>query len=378
MKLLHLSDLHLGKRVNGFSQIPDQKHILDQILSIVAAERPDAVLIAGDVYDKSVPSAEAVELLDYFLTELVRAETDVFLISGNHDSAERIAFGGRLLSAARVYVSPVYNGGVASIEKEDEFGKVCFHLLPFLKPAHVRACFPDANIENYSDALETALSACDRKPEDRHVLLTHQLVTGAERSESEDISIGGSDNVDAAVFAGFDYVALGHLHRPQNVGEHLRYCGTPLKYSFSEADHEKSVTIVELGAKGNVSIRTIPLVPLHDMKRVRGSYMELMDRSYYLNTGLPECYLHITLTDEEDIPDAIGRLRSVYPYIMQLDYDNRRTRLRQNPLEETAQPEISPLELFSLLYEKQNNGPMSEEETDYIRALMERIWEGHA
>ena len=376
MKLLHLSDLHLGKRVNGFSQIPDQKYILDQILAIVRRERPDAVLIAGDVYDKSVPSAEAVELFDGFLTALVREDTDVFLISGNHDSAERLAFGGRLLSEARVYVSPVYDGTVAFVEKEDEFGQVVFHLLPFLKPAHVRARFPEAKIETWSDAIETALSVCDLNDGARHVLLSHQLVTGAERSESEDISIGGSDNVDGSVFAGFDYVALGHLHRPQNVGANLRYCGTPLKYSFSEASHEKSVTLVELREKGTVTIDTIPLTPLHDMKRIRGSYMELMDRSYYLNTGLPECYLHITLTDEEDIPDAIGRLRSVYPYIMQLDYDNRRTRLRQNPLEEQILPESSPMELFSLLYEKQNNAPMSGEEETFIHNLMERIWEG--
>lgn len=376
MKLLHLSDLHLGKRVNGFSQIADQKYILDQILIIVQKERPDAVLIAGDVYDKSVPSAESVELLDHFLTALANSGADTFLISGNHDSAERIAFGGQLLSAARVYVSPVYDGTVTAIEKEDEYGKVRFCLLPFLKPAHVRTHFPEAQIETYSDAIETALSVCDRSPEKRHVLLTHQLVTGAERSESEDISIGGSDNVDTEVFAGFDYVALGHLHRPQNVGANLRYCGTPLKYSFSEADHEKSVTMVELRQKGHVKIHTIPLKPLRDLKRIRGSYMELMDRSFYSGTDLSESYLHITLTDEEDIPDAIGRLRSVYPWIMQLDYDNRRTRQRQNPLEEAVQPESSPLELFALLYEKQNNTPMSEPETAFVRSLMERIWEG--
>ena len=377
MKLLHLSDLHLGKRVNGFSMIPDQIHILDQILSIVRDHRPDAVLIAGDVYDKSVPSAESVELLDRFLTSLVALDTEVYLISGNHDSAERLAFGGELLAVSRVYVSPVYNGTVPAIRREDEFGPATFHLLPFLKPAHVRPHFPEAAIETFSDAVETALSVCDLS-EGRHVLLSHQLVTGAERSESEDISIGGSDNVDASVFQGFDYVALGHLHRPQNVGENLRYCGTPLKYSFSEANHDKSVTLVTLREKGDVSMEAIPLIPLHDLKQIRGSYSQLMDRSYYLDSGLPDCYLHITLTDEEDIPDAVGRLRSVYPLIMQLSYDNLRTRFHQNPLEEQAQPESSPLELFGLLYEKQNYTTMSREESDYLRAMMERIWEGEA
>ena len=377
MKLLHLSDLHLGKRVNGFSMIPDQIHILDQILSAVRSRQPDAVLIAGDVYDKSLPSAEAVEVLDRFLTALVQLGTGVFLISGNHDSAERLAFGGKLLAASRVYVSPVYSGAVPHLRMEDEYGPITIHLLPFLKPAHVRPFFPDAVIESYSDAVEAALSVCGLA-EGRHVLLSHQLVTGAERCDSEDISIGGSDNVDAEVFSRFDYVALGHLHRPQNVGTNLRYCGTPLKYSFSEANQEKSVTLVTLREQGDVSIETIPLTPLHDMKRIRGSYAELMNRNYYQNTGLPECYLHITLTDEEDIPDAIGRLRSVYPYIMQLDYDNLRTRLRQNPLTGQAQPESSPLELFSLLYEKQNNTPLSGSERDYLRDMMERIWEVEA
>ena len=374
MKLLHLSDLHLGKRVNGFSMISDQRHILGQILSVVQTEKPDSVIIAGDVYDKSVPSAEAVELLDYFLTELAGLDTEVYLISGNHDSSERLAFGGKLLAASRVYVSPVYDGTVPAIRREDDYGPVTIHLLPFVKPAHVRPFFPEREMETYSDAIEAALSVCDLT-EGRHVLVSHQLVTGAERSESEDISIGGSDNVDAEVFAMFDYVAMGHLHRPQNVSNNLRYCGTPLKYSFSEAGHEKSVTVVTLEEKGTVKIDTIPLVPLRDLRNLRGTYMELMDRKFYENTDLPECYLHITLTDEEDIPDAIGRLRSVYPYIMHLEYDNRRTRIRQNPMEETAEPESSPMELFGLLYEKQNNSPLNREETAYLRTLMEKIWE---
>lgn len=378
MKLMHLSDLHLGKRVNGFSQIPDQRFILDRILELVTEQKPDAVLIAGDVYDKSVPSAEAVELFDGFLTRLSGTGTDVFVTSGNHDSAERIAFGAELFSRAGVYVSPVFDGNVTAVEKEDGFGKVRFYLLPFLKPAHVRPFFPEAVIETYSDAIETALSGCDLTEDARHVLLAHQLVTGAERSESEDISVGGTDNVDAQVFAGFDYVALGHLHRPQNVGANLRYCGTPLKYSFSEANHEKSVTMVNLGAKGDVSIETFPLRPMHDMKRIRGTYMELTARSFYADTDLQECYLNITLTDEDDIPDAIGRLRAVYPYIMTLEYDNLRTRLQQNPLAEAAQPESSPLELFSLLYEKQNNTPMGPEETQYIQTLIEKIWRDDA
>ncbi len=375
MKLMHLSDLHLGKRVNGFSQIADQTYILKQILSLAREQHPDAVAISGDVYDKSVPSAEAVELFDFFLTELSRLDTDIFVISGNHDSAERIAFGGSLLSSARVYVSPVYDGHLLTVTKSDKFGPVHFCLLPFLKPAHVRPHFPEAQIETYSDAIETALTGVITNPQERYVLLSHQLVTGAERSESEDISIGGTDNVDADVFAGFDYVALGHLHRPQNVGSNLRYCGTPLKYSFSEASHEKSVTMVTLGAKGDVQIDTLPLKPLHDLRKIRGTYQELTQRSFYFGTDLPECYLQITLTDEEDVPDAIGKLRVIYPYIMKLDYDNRRTRLQQNPMEEEARVDSSPMELFAQLFEKQNNQPMTPAQSTYLQGLIEKIWE---
>ena len=255
MKLMHLSDLHLGKRVNGFSQIPDQKYILTEILDLAGIQQPDAVLIAGDVYDKSVPSAEAVELFDWFLTELSRLDTDIFIISGNHDSAERIAFGAGLLSSARVYVSPVYDGKIRTITKKDEFGPVHFCLLPFLKPAHVRPYFPEAAIETYSDAIETALQGVVQNPDERYVLLSHQLVTGAERSESEELSIGGTDNIDAEVFKDFDYVALGHLHRPQNVGKNLRYCGTPLKYSFSEAGRSVGIIIEHI-----VSVAQLALI----------------------------------------------------------------------------------------------------------------------
>ncbi len=376
MKLLHLSDLHLGKRVNAFSQIEDQKFILKQILTIVSEESPDAVLICGDVYDKSVPSAEAVELFDAFLTELSKSHTDVFIISGNHDSAERIAFGGKLFSAAHVYVSPVYDGHVTTIDKEDEFGTVRFYLLPFLKPSHVRLYYPDAAIDSYTDAIRTALSGCEVSDHCRHVLLTHQLVTGAERSESEELSIGGTDNVDLQVFDGFDYVALGHLHRPQNVGsERVRYCGTPLKYAFSESSHNKSVTLVDLQEKGNIQIRTIPLSPLRDLVELKGSFAELTNRDFYLGSAFCQSYLHITLTDEDDVPDAIGKLRAIYPYIMRLDYDNQRTRYYQNPMEEDACIETTPLQLFAQLYEKQNNQPMSAQQETFMENLIHEIWE---
>ena len=378
MKLMHLSDLHLGKRVNGFSMIDDQRHMLGQILEISGEEMPDAALLCGDIYDKTVPSAEAVELFDEFLSRLAE-RCPVYLISGNHDSAERLAFGGRLMAGSGVHLSPVYDGTVTAVEQQDGFGTVCFHLLPFLKPVQVRRFFPEAAIESYTDAMRAALSGIDLADGNRHVLLAHQFVTGSERCDSEEVSVGGSDNVDAEAFAGFDYVALGHIHGAQRAGgEHIRYCGTMLKYSFSEAGHRKSVTFVELREKGSLTISTRELKPLRDLKELRGTYEELMSRSFYYGTDLPESYLHITLTDEEDVPEAVGRLRTVYPYIMKLTYDNQRTRARQNPLEVEAMPETSPLELFGLLYEKQNNVSLGESQQAYLTGLIESIWKEEA
>ena len=378
MKLMHLSDLHLGKIVNGFSMLEDQKYILAQILELARSEKPDGILIAGDVYDKRVPAAEAVGVLDGFLTDLAQI-APVFVISGNHDSAERLAFGGRLMTAAGVYVSPVYDGTVRTVELTDEFGPVQIHLLPFLKPVQVRRFFPEAEIANYTDAVRTALSYIDRADGARHVLVTHQLVTGAALCDSEELSIGGSENVDAEVFEGFDYVALGHLHGPQRAGgDHIRYCGTPLKYSFSEEKHHKSVTMVTLGEKGSVQIDTLPLKPLRDLKVIRGNYQELMARSYYQNTDLPESYLHIILTDEEDVPEALGRMRQVYPYIMKLTYDNTRTRSQQNPLDQRVDDRKTPLELFRQLYEAQNNQPMTEQQDEFLARLIGAIWEEEA
>ena len=378
MKLMHISDLHLGKIVNGFSMLEDQKYILEQILSMAEAERPDGVLIAGDVYDKRVPSALAVGVLDEFLTRLADI-CPVFVISGNHDSAERLAFGGRLMTAAGVYVSPVYEGTVRTVQLRDAFGPVHIHLLPFLKPVQVRPHFPDREIGNYTDAVRAALSCIDLADGERHVLVTHQLVTGALPCESEELSIGGSENVDVEVFGGFDYVALGHLHGPQRAGgDHIRYCGTPLKYSFSEVHHRKSVTLVTLGEKGDTKIETRELHPLRDLKEIRGTYQELMARSFYQDTDLPESYLHITLTDEEDVPEALHRMRLVYPLIMKLDYDNTRTRSHQNPLDQRVDARQTPLELFRQLYETQNNQPMSQQQDAFLAKLIESIWEEEA
>ena len=376
MKFLHLADLHLGKRVNGFSMLEDQAHILRQILAILDDEQPDGVLIAGDVYDKSVPSVEAVGLLDGFLTELRARGVPVLLISGNHDSPERLAFGGRVMDSCGIHISPVYDGALAPVTLHDEFGPVHVWLLPFVKPAHVRRWFPDADIESYTDAMAEAVAHMDIDTAARNVLVTHQFVTGGARSGSEELSVGGTDNVDSGVFAPFDYVALGHLHGAQHIGrETICYAGSPLKYSFSEARQHKSVTVVTLGEKGDVQVRTVALTPLRELREIRGSYDELTARSFYEHTTYRSDYLHLILTDEQDVFDAMSRLRTIYPYLMTLDYDNARTRAAGGMSVPAETERRTPLELFEALYQRQNHQPMSEVQRAYIAQLMEQIME---
>ena len=378
MKLIHLSDLHLGKRLNEYSLIEDQRHILERIVEIVDNEMPDGILIAGDVYDRAVPCVEAVSLLDDFLVRLSERNISVFMISGNHDSAERMAFASRLIRQSGVHVSPVYHGEVTPFTLKDEYGSVNIFMLPFVKPASVRRFF-DTEIDSYTEAVRLAVSRMAIDTADRNVLMTHQFVTGALRSESEELSVGGTDNVDVSVFDGFDYVALGHIHSPQHCSaEHIRYCGTPLKYSFSEVNDEKSVTVVELLEKGTMTIRTVPLKPLRDMHSIRGSYDELMKQSYYENTPYREDYMRITLTDEEDIPDAVGKLGTVYHRLMVLDYDNARTRNRTVLADLEAPETKSEIELFSDFYEQQNGKPMSEEQEQIMLEMIRKIWEDEA
>lgn len=378
MKLIHLSDLHLGKRVGEVSMLEDQAYILDRVLDIVDGAGPDALLIAGDVYDKSVPSAEAVTLFDDFLCRLARRKLPVLVISGNHDSPERLAFGSRLMEGAGVHLSPVYDGNVKPITLTDEHGPVDFWLLPFLKPAHLRRFYPEETVDSYTDAVGAAIAHMNIDPSRRNVLLCHQFVTGAATCESEELIVGGTDNVDAAVFDGFDYVALGHLHGPQNVGSsRIRYCGTPLKYSFSEASQYKSVTVAELGEKGDLTLHTVPLTPRHDMRVIQGTFAQLTAENSDA-AGEREDYLHIILTDEEDVPEALGRLRLVYPNILKLSYDNTRTRTSQSVDRAQRVAQKSPLELFEELYETQNNQPMSQEQRDFAQRLIEQLREEDA
>ncbi|MBE5955375.1 MAG: exonuclease SbcCD subunit D [Lachnospiraceae bacterium] len=375
MKLIHLSDLHLGKRLYGFSLMEDQRYILEQILKIVEKEKPDGVILAGDLYDKSIPPAEAVRLFDWFLTRLSDLNQTVAVISGNHDSAERLAFGADLMSSSKVYVSPVYDGEIKKVVLTDQYGQADLWLLPFMKPVTVRQALKDEKIEGYENAVKTVIGRMEIDTERRNILVAHQFVTGASLCESEEINVGGLDQISTKVFDDFDYVALGHIHSPQAAGrDTVRYCGTPLKYSFSEAGQTKSVTVAELFEKGRIKIRTIPLSPLREMRKIRGTYMELMSPAFY-QKGNREDYVHVTLTDEEDIPDGLQKLRVVYPNLMQLVYDNLRTQKEQELYVEDEPEQKSEKELFEDFYQKQNNQEMAEEQRKYVEELLERLLE---
>ena len=374
MKFFHLSDLHLGKRVNEFSMLEDQWDILQKIVVFAKEHKPDAVLIAGDVYDKSMPIVEAVQLLDRFLVWLNELGITVFIVSGNHDNAERVAFGAELLKNSSVHIVQSYNGKIAPVTLSDGYGDINIWMLPYLKPSLIRRHFPDRDVNTYSDAISAALSNANLDISARNVLIAHQFVTGAITSESEEISVGGSENVDGSVFDGFDYVALGHIHRPQQIcRETIRYSGTPLKYSFSEASHTKSVTVVDMDGKGEIKITELPLAPLRDMREVRGTYNEIMNRNSYRGTNT-EDYIHIVLTDEQDEPDAMAKLRNIYPNLMRLEYDNRRTQAVSSLETVASTDKKTPSELFGDLFEMQNGQPMNEEQSKYVSNMFYEIW----
>lgn len=377
MKFLHLSDLHLGKSVHEFSMLEDQEYILKIILHIAEEEQPQAVLIAGDVFDRTVAPTEALRLMDDFLDGLVGRAIKVFIISGNHDSADRLAFGSRLLDRSGVHISRVYNGQITPYVLADEYGDVNVFLLPFLKPVQIKRFFPDTEIATWTDVIGAVVEQLNVDESKRNVLLAHQFVTGATTCESEEINVGGADNVDAEVFAPFDYVALGHLHGAQSIGRAtLRYCGTPLKYSFSEVHHKKSVTVVELADKGDTVVREIPLVPKREMSEVRGKYLEVTAREFYQNLNTDD-YYRITLTDEEDQPDAIAKLRVIYPNLMRLDYDNKRTQTEGSVTGVADSSQYTPLELLGMLYETQNGQSLCETQRDFLNDMIEQVWNNH-
>ncbi len=365
MRLLHIADLHVGKRVCEFSMLADQRHVLGQVLGLLREREVDALLVAGDLYDKPQPSSEAVALVDWFLSEVEATGVPAVVIPGNHDSAERVAYASGVLARHGVYVSPVYGGEIEPVELADEYGPVRIWPVPFLRPASVRHFHPAEPVENYTDAMRVALGGCDLAGCARNVAVAHQFVTSGgfapERCDSE-VNVGGLDNVDASVFDSFGYVALGHIHGAQRVGrDTVRYAGSILKYSLSEADGHKSATLIELGEPGTEpKIELVPLAPLHDLRRVRGP-LERLVSAEVVAAAPADDYLHVVLTDENPAIDAMARLRNVYPNVMSVSYDNVRT--RAEGLAEDAAPVdggATPLELFGEFYERQNGSELSE------------------
>ena len=378
MKILHTSDIHLGKRVNEFPMLQDQEYIRDQIVRVVEKEHPDVVLISGDVYNTSTPSAEAVHLLDSFITKLNAICNHIFVLPGNHDSAERLAFGSEIMSKNGVYFSQTFSANPQKITLNDSNGEVNIYLLPFVRPIDVRYAFKDDSnnqaITTYDDAIRKSIEAMQPAYTQRNILVAHQYIKNGNRCDGEE-SIGGLDEVDADIVKDFDYVALGHLHRPQQVQyPHIRYSGSPLKYSFSEVKDSKSVSIVELNEKGSLSICEYPLTPLHDWADLRGTYDELMSESFYKGKGYESMYVRLTLTDEDEIVDAMNKLRGVYPLAMQLQYDNKRTQSNMTVGMVEDVEEKSPFELISEFFEKQNGQSMNDDQTELVTNLINEIF----
>ncbi len=374
MKFIHISDIHIGKKVNEFSMLDDQVYILNQVIDTAVEEKADAVIIAGDIYDKSVPPSEAVEVFDKFITGLSQNGIKIYAVSGNHDSPQRIAFGSNIMSKSGVCFSGVYNGAAEKYVFEDEYGAVNIYLLPFIKPANVKRFYEDEEISDYNSALKTVLESTHVNEKERNIIVAHQFVTGAQRSDSEEISVGGIDNVDASLFEKFDYIALGHIHGPQSMGRNIVYSGSPLKYSFSEVKHKKAMVIVDLNEKGSIQISKKLFIPLHDMREIKGFYNDITNRENYINTKTDD-YIRVVLKDDEEIIDAIGRLRSIYPNIMSIDYDNVRSRNNAELFLNKADTDKSPEELFCQLFELQNNISVTDEQMKEIKRVFESVEE---
>lgn len=372
MKFLHLGDLHLGKSLGDFDLIRDQKYILDQILEIIKEQSVDGVLIAGDVYDKSVPSEAATNLLDYFLSSLARSGVKTFMISGNHDSDDRLNYGSGLFEANQIYISAKYDGTLYRQTVEDAYGKADIYLLPFVKAFQVKHFFPDAEISSYDDAVRVIIEHAGVDLSRRNILVAHQFVTGG----SEDPKLGGSEGAGTQsvglvekigydCFDAFDYVALGHIHSPQRVGrEEVRYAGSPLKYSLSEVNNEKSVPVITMGEKGDISLELIPLRPMRDMRHIKGPMKILLDQANITN---PDDFIYVTLTDEDLVNDAMSIFQQVYPNTVKIDYDNSHTRaIEQVDISGIAEKK-SFSELIGDFYRLMYQCEMSEEERKYIK-----------
>lgn len=387
MRFFHLSDLHIGKQLHHYNLREDQEHILAEVISYAEKLHPDAVVIAGDVYDKSVPSGDAVTVFDDFLTRLsaVKPVIPILVIAGNHDSAQRLDYASRLLGSHQIYIAgkapESEEDHLKKITLTDEYGKVNFYLMPFLKPGYVRGLCGGEMPESYTAAVQAVLEREEIDPGERNVIVSHQFYTGRDSRTGEEISpktcdsellsVGGIDNVDISVLKEFDYAALGHLHGAQKAGsENVRYCGTLLKYSVSEAGQEKTLHLVTLGAKGDpVNVEKLPLHPLRDVRRVRGELEEIISAA---DPEHRDDYVSVTLTDEIDPYKPKEQLQKVYSHILEVRMDNERTRKKLEFDEGEIRME-DPLDVFSDFYREMQGREMSEEETEILRFVFDKV-----
>ncbi len=352
----------------------DQKYILDQIIKITKEEKADGIIIAGDIYDKAIAPVEAIRIFEDFLTELVKLKIKVYIISGNHDNSDRLTFGSGFMENSGIFFSHNYDGTAACPTFTDEFGEVKIYLLPFIRPQNVRPCFPDKEIADYNDALKTAVDSLNIDCSKRNILVTHQNVTNAKHCDSEELIFGGLDNISSKIFKDFDYVALGHIHSPQHIErESIRYCGTPLKYSTSEINQTKSVTVIDLKEKGNLSVYQKELKPLRDMRQVKGKFDDIIKNSSSDDKN-HEDYINVVLTDEDDVADAMARIRQVYPFALQIEYDNYRTQHIADSIKTSDVKKMNPCDVFSAFYTDRTEKELSEDESEYIKTLVEDIW----
>ncbi|MDR0696335.1 MAG: exonuclease SbcCD subunit D [Christensenellaceae bacterium] len=373
MKFFHIADLHLGKTLNGFSMFNVQDDILNKIVSLAKENDIQSLIIAGDVYDKTIPTIEGIQLLERFLVMLNQIKINVFIITGNHDSIDRVGFASELLKNSNIHIAKQYSGNITPILLNDEYGEIKVWMLPYIKPANVRKFF-DFELSTYADAVSAILNSLDINVQDRNIFIGHQCVSGAMRCNIEDILYDEGKLIDPEIFSVFDYVALGDNHRAQYMfKETIRYSGSPLKYSFNEVNYEKSVTMMEIKKKNEVLIKELPLIPLLDLREIRGCYKDIMKLENYKNTNVND-YVRVILTDEEDIPDAISKIRTVYPNIMRLEYENKRTSkiIDTEPVKTTEKRE--PLQQFDELYQKQIGHSMSDEQENYVKKLFNEIW----
>ena len=381
MRFLHTSDLHIGKKLFELSMLEEQKHALGQIYDIALSEKVDAVIIAGDVYDRAVPCVDAVCVLDDFLTRLAEVGIPVIMISGNHDCGERVAFADRILEHQGLYIAGSYDGRLKDVVLRDEWGKVHFICMPFVKPALVEAQTSAQAVEKMLSGVPMLVSSAKGLAvSDRYVLVTHYFVTGEQGeqpqlSDSETaVNVGGLDNVPASLFQNFSYVALGHIHKPQCIGQgNVYYCGSPVKYSFSEALQEKGVNLVEIDGQGAVKVQRKLLAPVRDMRCIRGSLADLMAAARTIGAeqeenikGSVEDYLQVTLTDTEELLDPLGTLRSVYPNVLQIILDKNHSFTETEYESRLTGKRKSTVELFGEFYEMLKGEPLDEARRHYV------------